>query len=137
MSLYEIKTPFGIPVIARDAPKRVTPPLANLEATLAAMKADAVAWKARKGEAWGENMAVGNAPLSRDQRFCWTEQRHAALRAEVLRVIAANPQSRQIDILALIRECNRHKLRDTLTALRKEGLIDWVQIGGSKVWSLV
>jgi CRP-like cAMP-binding protein len=47
MSLYEIKTPFGVPVIARDAPRRIMPPLANLEATLAAMKADAERCNAR------------------------------------------------------------------------------------------
>ncbi len=136
MSLYEIKTPFGIPVMARDAPKRVTPPLANLEATLAAMKADAAKWKARKADAWGENMATGSEQLSRDQRFVWSHARNAALRAEVLRVLASNPKSRQGDILLLIRDCNRHKLRDTLTDLRKEGLIDWVQSNGTKLWSL-
>jgi hypothetical protein len=136
MSLYDYKTPIGIPVIARDAPKRVTPPLANLEATLAAMKADAATWKRRKGKAWGEAIDLPNERLSSYTRIVWTEDRKTRLRAEILAELARHGESTLTAILHAVRDCNRHRLGETLTEMKAEGLVTWRQIKKTKLWGL-
>lgn len=136
MSIYEIKQSFGVPVIAKDAPRRVTPPLANMETTLAAMKADAAAWKRRKSKAWGEGIELGNEALSRDRRFNWTDDLNEVLRADVLDVLRRNPNISQPEVHMRIRWCGLHKLRDVMAELRKEGRIKLNGAGNNQSWSL-
>ena len=136
MSIYEIKQPFGVPVIAKDAPRRAVPALASMEATLAAMKADAQAWKRRKADKWGEGLAVENAQISRDFRHAWSQERNDALRDEILAYLRRNPKSEQSEILMGLRGCNRHKLRDMLSAMREENAVQYQRAGNRHVWSV-
>lgn len=136
MSIYTIKTRFGMPVVARDAPRRITPPPGSMEATMAAMKADAKTWKVRKAKEWAENIYTGNEALSRDRRFNWTPERTAALRNGILAILKRSPQITAVDILALSHESNRHKLSAALTELHKEGLVQRERVDKTTVWSL-
>jgi len=139
MSMYQIISVKTPPVVAKDAPsRRIVPPVADLEATLAAMKADAAKWKKRKEKAWGEILAIGDEALARKFRTRWTADQLANLETEVVRILSRNPPMSRTHMETLIRgTCNRHKLRDVLTKMHSEGAVKWVQVGSTeKHWSL-
>lgn len=106
------------------APKRAMPKITSLEATLAAMKADAQAWKHRKADAWGEGMAVTDEPVARRKQTVWTPDACEELKCRILGLLRKHgPMTATTILERLPPGHNRHKLRDMLTELGKGGKV--------------
>ena len=139
MSLYEVKQPFGVPVVAHDAPRRrVMPSTVSLEATLAAMQADAKAWRKRKASAWGEGMCVRPERLSRANRVAWSVETNAGLANEIVAALAEHGPMTMAELAPLIRSrCPWSKLRSMLTQMKKAGQVVNRQLGRDKhLWAV-
>jgi hypothetical protein len=116
--LFDLRTVSTPQIVAKDAPKRIPPAMSYAE-----MAADAKAARARQRKAWGEGMfSETKDKPSRDRRTQWMPERMAKLRAQIIATLTKHGPMTSEDLLARVR-VNRHKLRDTLTELRKEGLI--------------
>jgi hypothetical protein len=121
--MFDLRTVSTPQIVAKDAPKRIPPALSYAD-----MVADAKAARARQRKAWGEGMfSETKDKPSRDQRTQWTPERIAKLRAQIIATLSKHGPMTSEDLLARVR-VNRHKVKDTLTELRKEGLIDRKQI---------
>jgi hypothetical protein len=124
LGLYDFRTVKSVPVIAKDAPRRSVPLVVDMETTLAAMKADAAVWKARKADAWGENMAVKPDRLSSAEYITWTAKAEGELEDEIIATIRRNGPLTMAELgLRMTLPCNRHKLRTMLTQMKKHGKV--------------
>lgn len=96
----------------------------SLDDTLAAMKADALAWKKRKADAWGERLAVKPETLSRDSRVAWTLESEAALADEIIASLHINGPLTMSQLFGRMHgSCTRGKLRNMLTRMRQRGQV--------------
>jgi hypothetical protein len=125
-------------VVPPKPASRVMPKMTDLEATLAAMKADAERWKKRKAKALGEDVAVCSDTLSSRSRTHWTQDEVAELEAQILAILLRDGPMSRTHLQTLIRgRCNRHKLRDVMTHLAAEGAVKWKQVGSTEThWSI-
>ena len=83
------------PKLPPEPQRRIIPPMADLETTLAAMKADAQIWKKRKAKAWGE---VGNentgSSWNNALRMSVARERDEAMFPIILAILQDGPKSR-------------------------------------------
>lgn len=106
------------------APKRAMPSAASLETTLAAMKADAKAWKARKAAAWGERLCVHPERVSKASRILWTPDLEAQIADEIMAALGTHGPMTMTELAPYIRtRCTHHKLRSMLTQMKKAGRV--------------
>ena len=106
------------------APRRAMPAAASLEATLAAMQAEAKTWRKRAAKAWGEDMAVDKTPMPSRKIHQWTPEEDAALLDTVLATLGNCGPMTITEMLAAIPAArNRHKLREVMTKLNKAGKV--------------
>lgn len=124
MSIYEIITAKSASVIAKDAPRKAHPK----GFSMADLIADARAAEERQSRAWGEHLVTETeAKLSRDSRTRWTPERMARLRASIIAALTKHGPMTLEDLNHHVR-VNRHKLKDMMTELRKEGIAERKQI---------
>jgi hypothetical protein len=118
-SIYDYRTISARPALAVVPAK---PPVRK-PVSMADLMADAIRCNARLGKAWGEGMDVDdNAKLSSNPRMYWTPEMNATLRAHILAMLKKHGPMTFHD-LNLHVKVKYHKLRETMTELRREGLV--------------
>jgi hypothetical protein len=91
--------------------------------SMADLMADAMRCNARLGKAWGEGMDTDDdAKLSSNPRTMWTPEMNATLRAHILATLRKHGPMTFHD-LHLHVKVRHHKLRETMTEMRREGLV--------------
>ncbi len=133
MSLYEIKTPFGVPVIARDAPVKVRRML-NEEELAAAMAADAKGCRARLNKVWDHSQPSG--PQCNIRRTEIAKAKHEANAARLLDLmIERGGEITRTDIMQTL-DLTESTARLATNILRDAGKITSTRTGNPYTWSL-
>lgn len=133
-SIYDYRTISARPALAVVPAK---PPVRK-PVTMADLKADAMRCNARLGRAWGEGMITEvEAKLSSNRRMTWTPELNADVRARIIAALTKHGPTTIEDLFPRVK-VNHHKLRQTLTEMRREGLISKKQITNRiQRWSVV
>lgn len=124
MSIYAIRTVTTPTVMPpKPSPKPIQTPRIS-------MAEDARIAQARQRKAWGQDIAVGNAPIFSTRRTAWTPQTLAALDDDIINILRQHgPQSVPEIEARISATCSRHILRERMTILRKAGQVTRQQIG--------
>jgi DNA-binding transcriptional ArsR family regulator len=133
MSLYEIKTPFGVPVIARDAPVKVRRML-NEEELAAAMAADAKGCRARLNKVWDHSQPSGPQCNIRRTEIAKAKHEANAERLLALMIERGGEMTRAEMMHALDLTESTARLANII--LRDQGKIKCKRVGSTYTWSI-